>query len=850
MAVKKFILSFGQSNSGPSPDLYGWLTKHPELNLRNTSTAASIGSYNDKFTMPGSFTGYTSLDLYGRAIQGIKYLTFYHPFATGYATYPGTGRVAANSPSSTLLYVDQCFVTGVLTSGSTGNQFNITRQSNGATYTVTNVQSFQGQVNFAGSNTATINWTGHNIIVGDQVAFYGTVPSSITAGVKYYVVASTAGTSFQISSTSGGTAITFATALSNVVTNVYLGGSDPSPASRITITPASGSPAFSSPLAGEQFKYEIRAFQGAGAGVTNRVYTNIRWGTFWIGDLNGLQINCYTGPSQTSQNHATSKIISGVSPDGLYLTTSTAWNTDSHQGDYFTITEPRTITSWTTPPTENLKKWAYFLPWTFYEGFTTVDQFGQSMRPNPYPKGFDYPNHWNILPFYLPFSTTVAGASQGVGYHVGLAASVQDALGEDVYVITSDFGGSALAHTELPAGSGEYGWHDPKQQGSWSPSMQNGCFNRLMDQLDAAITAAAVEGNTLQCVGIFFAQGETDASFPKLADRYAYNLKSFKARIRQELKNRGMWTASADTMPWVQPKINPDYWPYASTVNAAIERVAQDDRYMRTFDVSDIPRKPDDPPHYSGLGAVMLEERAYAAWQNIRASESASTQGVLDICNLALSHIGDTAKITSIDPPDGSTQAALCARFYPIARNSLLEMKYWSFATRRVALTAIENTWPEWDYCYMVPPGVASIFAVLPAEATDDYSTRFSPTDSPGYFANNIPIIAAGRYAPQPFQVEVNTDGDQIILTDQADAVLRYCSLVTEPNHFTPLFSMALSWHLASMLAGPILKGDVGSAEAKRCQQMMAAYLSKAETSDSSQRNIKPEHIVSWMSGR
>ena len=100
------------------------------------------------------------------------------------------------------------------------------------------------------------------------------------------------------------------------------------------------------------------------------------------------------------------------------------------------------------------------------------------------------------------------------------------------------------------------------------------------------------------------------------------------------------------------------------------------------------------------------------------------------------------------------------------------------------------------------------------------------------------------------FQVEVNTDGDQIILTDQADAVLRYCSLVTEPNHFTPLFSMALSWHLASMLAGPILKGDVGSIEAKRCQQMMAAYLSKAEASDSSQRNIKPEHIVSWMSGR
>ena len=90
MAVKKFILSFGQSNSGPSPDLYGWLTKHPELNLRLVSSSPTIGSYSDRFTMPGSFSGYSSLDLFGRAVQSIRYLTFYHPLATGYETYPGT----------------------------------------------------------------------------------------------------------------------------------------------------------------------------------------------------------------------------------------------------------------------------------------------------------------------------------------------------------------------------------------------------------------------------------------------------------------------------------------------------------------------------------------------------------------------------------------------------------------------------------------------------------------------------------------------------------------------------------------------------------------------------------------
>jgi hypothetical protein len=52
------------------------------------------------------------------------------------------------------------------------------------------------------------------------------------------------------------------------------------------------------------------------------------------------------------------------------------------------------------------------------------------------------------------------------------------------------------------------------------------------------------------------------------------------------------------------------------------------------------------------------------------------------------------------------------------------------------------------------------------------------------------------------------------------------------------------------MLAGPIIKGEVGAAEAKRCAQMAQYYIGQADESDSNQRQIKPEHIVPWMSGR
>lgn len=220
----------------------------------------------------------------------------------------------------------------------------------------------------------------------------------------------------------------------------------------------------------------------------------------------------------------------------------------------------------------------------------------------------------------------------------------------------------------------------------------------------------------------------------------------------------------------------------------------------------------------------------------------------IDICNLALGHLGDTATVSSINPPEGSAQAEHCARFYPIARDSLLEMHAWNFAMRRVALARVACLWPEWDYAYALPSDVNNILSVLPADAQDDYSTRIVPSDNHPYMF--APVVAAGQYTPQAYSVESQANGSPILYTDQADAVLRYTSFITDTTKFSPLFVMALSWHLASMLAGPIIKGDQGAAEAKRCQQMMATYLVQAQESDANQRKIKPEHIVGWIAGR
>jgi hypothetical protein len=215
----------------------------------------------------------------------------------------------------------------------------------------------------------------------------------------------------------------------------------------------------------------------------------------------------------------------------------------------------------------------------------------------------------------------------------------------------------------------------------------------------------------------------------------------------------------------------------------------------------------------------------------------------VDISNLALGHLGDNATVASLEPPEGSAQAEHCARFYPIARDSLLEMHHWNFATKRVQLAALDNPWPQWQHAYAKPADCLNIISVIDPEAPDDYATIT------GYNPNRTPLLGS-FVVPQRYVVETNEAGAGVILTNQEDAVLRYTAQVTDTTKFSPLFVMALTHHLASMLAGPILKGEAGQVEGKRQTQLMMGYLGKAASSDSNQRKVDAVHNVGWIQGR
>lgn len=218
----------------------------------------------------------------------------------------------------------------------------------------------------------------------------------------------------------------------------------------------------------------------------------------------------------------------------------------------------------------------------------------------------------------------------------------------------------------------------------------------------------------------------------------------------------------------------------------------------------------------------------------------------VDICNIALSHLGDTANVSSIDPPEGSAQAQHCARFYPIARDALLEMHAWGFSTKRITLPLLSETLEQWKYVYQAPSDALNIMAILAPDAEDDYSANLPVP----YIQQGIINTGQGLYTPQPYEVETLQDGSQVIYTNQENATLRYTAKITDTTQFSPLFTSALTHLLASYLAGPILKGEVGRAEAKGQMQLFQAFYSRATASDSSQRRILIKQSTPWMAGR
>jgi hypothetical protein len=191
----------------------------------------------------------------------------------------------------------------------------------------------------------------------------------------------------------------------------------------------------------------------------------------------------------------------------------------------------------------------------------------------------------------------------------------------------------------------------------------------------------------------------------------------------------------------------------------------------------------------------------------------------VDICNLALGHLGDEANVVSINPPDQSAQANYCSRFYPSSLSTVLDDHAWGFATKTVTLALLANGNSLWEYCYEAPSDIINMLAVFDYSAVGDINH--------GTIENQ-----------QEFSMELDAKGNQVIYTNQPNAMLKYVSYVTNTAQFPPKFVDALAWMLAANLAGIIVKGDVGVSASMKCMEAYKMALEKAIESDAQNRKI------------
>lgn len=195
---------------------------------------------------------------------------------------------------------------------------------------------------------------------------------------------------------------------------------------------------------------------------------------------------------------------------------------------------------------------------------------------------------------------------------------------------------------------------------------------------------------------------------------------------------------------------------------------------------------------------------------------------VVDCCNLALAHLGDEATVSAISPSDGSAQADHCARFYPIARDTCLEMHDWNFARRRATLAETANTPPDvWAYEYAMPANVIRVLMVMDQNGDED--------------------------KPKRFMQGTDSTGARVIWTNEENATLLYTHAITDTTKFSALFVNAMSYLLASYLAGPITKDP----NVKRgMYQMFAAELAQAELSSAGSNRNPPTYTPGAISNR
>jgi hypothetical protein len=154
----------------------------------------------------------------------------------------------------------------------------------------------------------------------------------------------------------------------------------------------------------------------------------------------------------------------------------------------------------------------------------------------------------------------------------------------------------------------------------------------------------------------------------------------------------------------------------------------------------------------------------------------------VDICNLALSHIGVGKEIGSLT--EKSEEARACNRFFEECRDSTMREFPWPFLRKFVALGKVaDDPTVEYDFSYRYPSDVLQLHRIMSGIRHDTRQTRVH-------------------------YLLTHDDDGLLILTNEEDACIEYTARYTDTERYPSDFVMAFSYLLGAKIAPRLTRGD------------------------------------------
>jgi hypothetical protein len=175
-------------------------------------------------------------------------------------------------------------------------------------------------------------------------------------------------------------------------------------------------------------------------------------------------------------------------------------------------------------------------------------------------------------------------------------------------------------------------------------------------------------------------------------------------------------------------------------------------------------------------------------------------------CNIALSHIGSSERITALT--DDTKEARILNLMYDFSRQFVLQDFEWGFAERRALLSLLSVEVTGFDYAYQYPNGclkAREIYQSVPEEKPIDY------------------LIMAQ-----------DTEDSTMIVTNEQNATLIYTADITNVNMFSAAFNVALSYQIAANIAVPLTEKP---SLKNSMLTYYGAYIDRAKLLDAQQSN-------------